>query len=76
MAVKGKSMLTEEIGLNAALEAAGMETIETDLGEYIVQLAGEPSATSSPRPFTRTGRRSVVFLRINSAFLIRTTRPR
>jgi len=40
--VKGKSMTTEEIGLNPALEAAGMEVIETDLGEYIVQLRREP----------------------------------
>ncbi len=39
-AVKSKSMATEEIGLNHALEAAGIETIETDLGEYIIQLAG------------------------------------
>ncbi len=41
-AVKGKSMTTEEIGLNRALEAAGIRTVETDLGEYIVQLRGEP----------------------------------
>ncbi|EPR43370.1 iron-sulfur cluster binding protein [Desulfovibrio sp. X2] len=40
--VKGKSMVTEEIGLNPALEAEGMEVFETDLGEYIVQLAHEP----------------------------------
>lgn len=40
--VKGKSMVTEEIGLNPALEALGIEVFETDLGEYIVQLAGEP----------------------------------
>ncbi len=40
--VKSKSMMTEEIGLNRALAAAGIEPIETDLGEYIVQLAGEP----------------------------------
>lgn len=40
--VKSKSMATEEIGLNDALEAAGMEVVETDLGEWIVQLAGEP----------------------------------
>ena len=33
-------MATEEIGLNQALEAAGIETLETDLGEYIIQLAG------------------------------------
>src|SRR5437667_2100956 len=39
--VKSKSMVTEEIHLNAALEAAGIEVIETDLGEYIIQLAGE-----------------------------------
>ncbi len=39
---KGKSMVSEEIGLNAALEAAGHEVIETDLGEYIIQLAKEP----------------------------------
>lgn len=41
-AVKGKSMTTEEIGLNQALVAAGLEVTETDLGEYIVQLRGEP----------------------------------
>lgn len=40
--VKSKSMLTEEIDLNPALENAGIEVFETDLGEYIVQLAGEP----------------------------------
>ncbi len=39
--VKSKSMVTEEIGLNPALEAAGAEVVETDLGEFIVQLAGE-----------------------------------
>ncbi len=38
---KGKSMVSEEIGLNAALEADGLEVIETDAGEYIVQLAKE-----------------------------------
>jgi L-lactate dehydrogenase complex protein LldF len=40
--VKSKSMVTEEIHLNHALEARGVEIIETDLGEYIIQLAGEP----------------------------------
>ena len=40
-AVKSKSMTTEEIGLNQALEEAGVETVETDLGEYIIQLSGE-----------------------------------
>lgn len=40
LAVKAKSMATEEIELNQALEAGGIETLETDLGEYIIQLAG------------------------------------
>ncbi|HEX8848766.1 MAG TPA: LutB/LldF family L-lactate oxidation iron-sulfur protein [Gemmatimonadaceae bacterium] len=39
--VKSKSMATEEIHLNAALAAGGLEPVETDLGEYIIQLAGE-----------------------------------
>src|SRR6476659_5821546 len=39
--VKSKSMVTEEIHLNKALEAHGIEPIETDLGEWIIQLAGE-----------------------------------
>jgi L-lactate dehydrogenase complex protein LldF len=39
--VKSKSMATEEIHLNAALEDAGIETVETDLGEWIIQLACE-----------------------------------
>jgi L-lactate dehydrogenase complex protein LldF len=41
LAAKSKSMATEEIGLNKALEAAGVRPVETDLGEYILQLAGE-----------------------------------
>lgn len=40
LAVKVKSMATEEIGLNPALQAAGIEVFETDLGEFIIQLAG------------------------------------
>ncbi|MBV9568613.1 MAG: lactate utilization protein, partial [Hyphomicrobiales bacterium] len=38
---KGKSMIGEEIGLNEALENAGVKPVETDLGEYIIQLRGE-----------------------------------
>src|SRR4051794_19623828 len=41
LAAKSKSMVSEEIGLNAALEAVGVTPVETDLGEYILQLAGE-----------------------------------
>jgi len=40
--VKGKSMVTEEIHLNKHLAENGIESIETDLGEYIVQLRNEP----------------------------------
>jgi L-lactate dehydrogenase complex protein LldF len=39
--VKSKSMATEEIGLLPALEANGIKMVETDLGEYIIQLAGD-----------------------------------
>jgi L-lactate dehydrogenase complex protein LldF len=47
--VKSKSMVTEETHLNDALEAEGIEAIETDLGEYIIQLAGEtPSHIIAP----------------------------
>ncbi|HVB26517.1 MAG TPA: LutB/LldF family L-lactate oxidation iron-sulfur protein [Mycobacteriales bacterium] len=46
---KGKSMATEEIHLNAALGAAGINVVETDLGEFIIQLAGEtPSHLIAP----------------------------
>ena len=41
-ATKGKSMVAEEIGLNEALEAGGVTPVETDLGEYIIQLRHEP----------------------------------
>jgi len=40
--IKAKSMATEEIHLNQALEEAGMTAIESDLGEYIIQLNQEP----------------------------------
>lgn len=40
--VKSKSMVTEEIHLNAYLESKGIDSVETDLGEYIQQLDGEP----------------------------------
>jgi L-lactate dehydrogenase complex protein LldF len=47
--VKSKSMVTEEIGLNHDLEAADLDVLETDLGEYIVQLGDEtPSHIVAP----------------------------
>ena len=46
---KGKSMISEEIGINDFLEENGVEPIETDLGEYIIQLRGEaPSHIIAP----------------------------
>ncbi len=41
LAAKSKSMLSEELALNDALERAGVRAVETDLGEYVMQLAGE-----------------------------------
>ncbi len=49
LAVKGKSMVSEEIGLNTHLLNNGIDVAETDLGEYIIQLAGErPSHIIAP----------------------------
>ena len=48
-AVKSKSMTSEEIHLNAALEDGGIEVVETDFGEYIIQVAGQrPSHLVAP----------------------------
>jgi L-lactate dehydrogenase complex protein LldF len=49
LAVKSKSMTTEEVHLNPALVAAGVEVVETDFGEFIIQIAGErPSHLVAP----------------------------
>ncbi len=49
LVAKSKSMVTEEIGLNEALESAGHRVVETDLGEYIIQLRHEkPSHIITP----------------------------
>lgn len=46
---KSKSMLTEEIGFNEYMQEKGLKVVETDLGEYIIQLAGEaPSHLTAP----------------------------
>ncbi|MEO8357336.1 MAG: LUD domain-containing protein [Chloroflexota bacterium] len=51
---KSKSMVSEEINLNHALEAAGIQVVETDLGEYIVQLRHErPSHIITPAAHLR-----------------------
>lgn len=47
--IKGKSMVSEEMGLNHYLERLGIEVVETDLGEFIIQQAGEaPSHIVAP----------------------------
>jgi L-lactate dehydrogenase complex protein LldF len=49
LVVKSKSMLSEEVELNDALEAAGLRVVETDLGEFVVQLAHDrPSHIIAP----------------------------
>lgn len=49
-AIKSKSMVSEEMALNQALEAAGIQAVETDLGEYILQINGNeaPSHIIAP----------------------------
>ena len=42
LVIKGKSMVSEEVAINGALEAEGIRVVETDLGEYILQLADQP----------------------------------
>ncbi|MBT9523506.1 MAG: iron-sulfur cluster-binding protein [Dechloromonas sp.] len=63
-AVKSKSMLSEEANLNEALAAAGIRPVETDLGEYIVQLAGEtPSHIIAPAVHKTIGEIEALFAR-------------
>ena len=60
--VKSKSMTTEEIGLNPALAAAGLQTLETDLGEFIVQLAGHaPAHLTAPALHLNRGQIAQLF---------------
>jgi len=51
LVAKSKTMVSEEIELNHALEQAGLRVIETDLGEYIVQLRNERPAHIPPQQF-------------------------
>ena len=53
---KSKSMVSEEVGLRARLEAAALDVVETDLGEYIIQIRGEtPSHIIAPAIHLRAG---------------------
>ncbi|HXG02562.1 MAG TPA: LutB/LldF family L-lactate oxidation iron-sulfur protein [Candidatus Binatia bacterium] len=64
LVVKSKSMATEEIELNEALEAAGITPVETDLGEYIIQLAHEkPSHIIAPAIHKTRGQVAELFAR-------------
>jgi L-lactate dehydrogenase complex protein LldF len=64
VAVKSKSMATEEIHLNEALLAAGVTPVETDLGEYIIQLAHErPSHIIAPAIHKTKGQVAELFSR-------------
>jgi len=63
-AIKSKSMLSEEAALNDALAAAGVQPVETDLGEYILQLAGEaPSHIIAPAIHKDLGEVSELFVK-------------
>jgi len=62
LVAKSKSMVSEEINFNHALEAAGLRPVETDLGEYIVQLRGErPSHIITPAVHLRRGQVGQLF---------------
>jgi L-lactate dehydrogenase complex protein LldF len=64
LAVKTKSMATEEIELNEALSRAGITPVETDLGEYIIQLAHEkPSHIIAPAIHKTKGQVAELFTR-------------
>jgi L-lactate dehydrogenase complex protein LldF len=64
LAVKSKSMATEEIELNEALLEAGVTPVETDLGEYIIQLAHEkPSHIIAPAIHKTKGQVAELFSR-------------
>jgi len=64
---KGKSMISEEINLNAAIEGAGMAAVETDLGEYIIQLRGEtPSHIIAPAVHLNASQVEADFRRVHT----------
>ncbi len=64
---KGKSMIGEEMGVNAALEAAGITPVETDLGEYIIQLRREmPSHIIAPAVHLTRDQIAADFLRVHT----------
>ena len=73
-AIKSKSMVSEECALNDALEAAGVQVVETDLGEYILQLAKEPPSHIIA-PVIHKGREEIADLFAEKHQLPRKTEP-
>lgn len=66
-ATKGKSMISEEIGLNDFLAENGVEPVETDLGEYIIQLRGEvPSHIIAPAVHVNQDQVEAEFRRVHT----------
>ncbi len=66
---KGKSMVSEEIELAGYLEQQGLEAVETDLGEYIIQLRGEtPSHIIAPAVHLRKPQISETFRKAHTQF--------
>ena len=62
VATKSKSMVSEELGLNHVLESVGVDVYETDLGEYIIQLAEEtPSHLVAPALHKTRGQVAALF---------------
>jgi L-lactate dehydrogenase complex protein LldF len=65
--VKGKSMVSEEIGLTRSLETAGFEVVETDLGEYIIQLRKDtPSHIVAPAVHLKREHYAAEFRRVHA----------
>jgi L-lactate dehydrogenase complex protein LldF len=70
LVAKSKSMASEEIGLAHALESDGVQVVETDLGEYIVQLAHEPpSHVTAPAVHMTRGDVADLFNRVHGTEL-------
>lgn len=70
LVAKTKSMVSEEVGLNAALASVGIEVLETDLGEYIVQLAHEaPAHITTPAVHKTRGQIRDLFERVHGVEL-------
>ncbi|WP_025918029.1 LutB/LldF family L-lactate oxidation iron-sulfur protein [Herminiimonas sp. CN] len=67
-AIKSKSMVSEEMALNQALEAAGVQPIETDLGEYILQINGNEAPSHIIAPVVHKDKEEIsdLFARVHN----------